>query len=218
MGLTAGRLSRPGHPVTKPSLAICDKLPFISLHRASGLVIMLRMIPMDDLPDLAPQWESSLPESGSPGIDEWVKIFAIVDPVRFAEFDEDEGDDIEDSVIDEFNTAVRPYKLGSISLDFPNSTHGDGCLVSFYVLPRGKSVLISHATWGEGSLPVIYSGTDYDELYQMARDLLFDDRDYGEMVYSDASEEELNEADTIYDRNPHLRSLWKQAIQERKAR
>ena len=179
---------------------------------------MLRMTPMDDLPDLAPQWESALPESGIPGIDEWVKIFAIVDPVRFAEFDEDEGDDIEESVIGEFESAVQRYKLGCISLDFPNSTHGDGCLVNFYVLPRGKSVLISLATWGEGSLPVIYSGTDYDKLHQMARDLRFDDRDYGEMVDADASEEELKEADTIYDRNPQLRSLWKQAIQERKAR
>jgi hypothetical protein len=162
------------------------------------------------------KWENSIRRYKAPSDEEWVDIYKEADPAGFAR----DGEDYEASnILCEFDKIAKTHKVGSASLDFPNSTHGDGCSVDVYVLPKGTTVLIGSATYErEGSQTRIYRGKQIEKMFLLVNELLYDDRDYGDIQDLDEDSEYDPDVSTTYEESKSLRELWISAIPKPKIR
>lgn len=168
--------------------------------------------------NLAARWERALSRSKEPSIDEWVESFLEADPEGAGS---ENPDDLEYNVICELTTAIKDCEVGSIVFEWPNSTHGDGCDVTVYVLPRRTTVMVKSATYEhEGPPAAIYRGKSVNAMLSKASELLFNDsgdgqdggRDFGEVQELEDGDEVNPDADGLYRGEKELSEAWKKAI------
>jgi len=167
---------------------------------------------MKKIASLSARWEAALPRSKSPTLEQLANSFRKADPQEFNRLG---PDDVEGNMIGEMTSALGKLEVGSIDLEFIHSTHGDGCSVTVYVLPRGTTVLVRSATYEIEDPPVaIYRGRDVNEMLSCAYDLLLDDSDYGDIQELDDDEDLDPDTDTTRGGEAELIERWSSAIQK----
>jgi hypothetical protein len=163
---------------------------------------------MADLKNTVEHWEAALPRCKTPTSEQWLEAFRKVNPEEC----EASGDSV-DTALYELQSACEDCCVGRISLDFPNSTHGDGCGVAVYVLPRGTTVMIPSATYElRGPRAEIYRGSDSWEMLKRASQLIFDDGDHGEIQDLDEDDTYDPDAETTCDGRTEVMRKWETAI------
>ena len=134
---------------------------------------------------LAIRWERALPSIEAPTIEQWSEAFRKADPDNWNSMDEE---DAKCDALYEFATAANQYRVGSMSIDLPDSTHGDSCSVDVYFLPGGTTVITTFATWERSCVPaMIYRGGEFDEMIELADELLYSD--IGDFEFQSTEEE-----------------------------
>jgi len=125
---------------------------------------------------------------------DWGAVMRAADPDLWRSWGED---DAACNAKSAFEEAAEDRGVGSVILDFPNSTHGDGATVTIYRLPGGTAVIARRATV-ESDQPsgIVLRGNDPDEMLAKADALLFCDG-YPDGTLQDLDESSEYDADAI---------------------
>lgn len=169
--------------------------------------------------NLVDRWESALKgRHVAPSFDEWRRIFRRADPERYSK---EEPEDAEANAVGYFQDAARRHRVGGISIDFPNSTHGDGVGIDVYLLPKGTTVIVSFSTYERGltSPTRIYRGRKFEAMLVLAYQLLYtdDDGDWGSIQELDDEPDYDLDANTTIEGEKALRRNWSAAIRRKTA-
>lgn len=109
------------------------------------------------------------------GIEEWERLFLQWGP-RFGEDKwlslvngESESEDDAFEVRWSFEEIAAPYRLGQLSVDYSESTHGDGASVQVFLLPGGTAVGLPFATWDNEQESFVIPKADFPTIMAETR-------------------------------------------------
>ena len=164
------------------------------------------------------RWEAALRgRHVAPSSDEWRRIYRRADPEGYSKLG---PEDAQANAVWDFQEAARRHRVGGISIDFPNSTHGDGVSVDVYLLPKGTTVMVSFSTYerqGLTSPTRIYRGRKCEAMLALASQLLYadDDGDWGSVQELDDDPDYDSDANTTIEGEKALRRKWIAAIRRK---
>ena len=141
-------------------------------------------------------------------LDNWGDILRNVSDELWLEYGED------DSGLNapwEFSNSANAFKLGQISLNYPNSLHGDGCTVPLYKLPSGICVAIRYASFEIEEPNSILFGRklSVEQVLDVSREMLFECGEIDEYQNLDESPDLEPDTRVAYSGELEVRSHWR---------
>lgn len=113
------------------------------------------------------------------GIEEWETALLRLGPqlgesewLSFREEGEPEDEDDAFEIRSSFEDVAAPYRLGQLSVDYPESMHGDGASVEVFLLPGGSAVGLPFATWDNEETGFIIAKATLPEILTQTRRII----------------------------------------------